>query len=135
MVAVAAATLAATAVRPNVSLDVDQVYLDRSPPDVLAHLRERLARSADVIADSGERAVYRFCGKAGRFSYVTIELITFEPAAISFEHLRGPFATCNERFELSPTVTGSRLTHERHVHLARRPVELALRHAGCQASL
>lgn len=64
-----------------------------------------------MIAGDDRRVVRRFSGRAGRLTYATVEIVGFEADAITFEHLRGPFAACHERFDLTSTATGSRVTH------------------------
>ncbi len=111
-VAVAAlATAAATVLRPQVSLREDVVVLPGPPDEVIARLRNRLRSDDRVLAGDEHRAVCRFDGRAGVFPYHTIEVVTFELEAVTFEHLRGPFASCHERFDLSRTGGGSVLTH------------------------
>ncbi len=103
--------LAALAVRPNINLAADELDLDADPEEVLSHLRCRLTGGDDLIAGDDRRVVRRFSGQAGRFTYSTVEIVGFEADAVTFDHLRGPFAACSERFELTATPTGSRLTH------------------------
>lgn len=107
----AVAALGALAVRPTVRLVADQVEVDAGPEQVIANLRDWITRSEGVIARGDHSVVCRFSGRAGPFRYATVEVVTFEPSAITFEHLRGPFAACHERFDLTRTDTGTRLVH------------------------
>lgn len=111
MAAGGAAALTALSMHPTINLAADEVDLDADPEEVIARLRGRLAGGDELIAGDDRRVVRRFSGRAGRFTYSTVEIVGFEADAITFEHLRGPFAACSERFELTPTPTGSRLTH------------------------
>ena len=106
-----AATLIALGVRRDVTLREDSVVLPVTPEHALAQMRARFTSGPDVIAADADCLVRRFSGRAGPYSYRTVELVTFEPESITFEHLRGPFVTCHERFELSRTSLGARLTH------------------------
>lgn len=106
-----AAALAALNVHPDVRLSAGEVELGAGPEQVIAHLRDRLGRGEEVIATSEDAVVRRFSGRARQFRYATVEVVGFEPAAVTFEHLRGPFAACHERFGLTQARAGSRLTH------------------------
>ncbi len=104
--------LGGLAVGPTVTLRPDSVDLPISPQDVLAHFRKRFADADnDIVADEGHRLVRRFAGRAGPFPYRTIELVTYETDAVTFEHLAGPFAVCEERFQLDSIESGTQLTH------------------------
>jgi hypothetical protein len=95
---------------PTVTLRRDVVPAGASPAVVVAELRKRFSSDRDsILAEGGDRLVRRFEGTAGRFSYRTVELVTFEPDAVTFEHLAGPFRSCHERFDLSATNTGRSL--------------------------
>jgi hypothetical protein len=97
---------------PTVTLRRDVVPVDASPAVVVAELRRRfLSGPENILASGDDRVVRRFEGTEGRFSYRTVELVTFEPDAVTFEQLAGPFQSCHERFDLSATNTGSTVTH------------------------
>ena len=98
---------------PTVELRRDTVHLGRSAEHVIALLRERLlnADPGDILAAEQDRIVRRFAGSAGRFTYRTTELVTFESHGVTFEHLAGPFKTCHERFDLVNVGSGSTITH------------------------
>jgi len=106
-----AATLVGLAVKPRVHLREDHVLFAAPPDTVLAHFRARFADDPEVIAADADRLVRRFQGRAGPFPYRTVEIVGFESGAVTFEHLRGPFATGHERFDLTPSGAGTRLTH------------------------
>lgn len=106
-----ALTLGGIAIKPRVTLRQDQVVLAVPPDDVLVHLRERFSQGPGVVAADSNRVVRHFSGRAGPFPYRTVEIVSFEPGAITFEHLQGPFAACHERFDLTLTSTDTRLTH------------------------
>lgn len=101
----------ALVVRPRVELAVDTVHIAASPSIVITDLTRRMSDGPDVIAADDHRVVRRFAGTAGRFRYRTVEIVSFEDDAVTFEHLRGPFAECRERFQLTPEGAGTRLTH------------------------
>lgn len=105
------AALAAASVRPGVTLQPEEVLVPGELDALLTSLRDRMTDSPDVLAGNEQRVVRRFSGKAGRFRYATVELVQFERDAVTFEHLRGPFAACSERFELTAAVGGVRLRH------------------------
>lgn len=98
-------------VRPRIALAEDSVVLGRPPADVVELFRSRMRSGPEVVAASEDAVVRSFSGRAGAFPYHTVEIVRFEATAVTFEHLRGPFATCDERFDLTPTGDGSRLTH------------------------
>ena len=98
-----AAAIAALFVRPKVELARDSVEVALSPPELLEVFRQRFAGDADaILAAEPDRIVRRFAGTEGPFSFKTVEVVRFEDAAVTFEHLAGPFAECNERFDLQP---------------------------------
>ena len=97
--------------RPIVTLAEERVEVGRPPGEVIRSFRDRMSSGDDVIAGGGDRVVRRFSGDAGRFRYRTVEVVSFAPTSITFEHLRGPFATCRERFDASPCGAGTVLTH------------------------
>lgn len=106
-----AATLAGLNVRPAVTLDADEVLVPGNIDALLTSLRKQLGAGPDVLAANDQRVIRRFRGSAGRFRYATVELVQFERDAITFEHLRGPFVACHERFDLTPAAAGVRLRH------------------------
>ncbi len=105
------AALAARAVPMTIRLTPDKVVVRAGPDEVLAQFRGHLVENSDTIVAAERCVVARFRGRAGWFRYRTVELVTFESEAVTFEHLRGPFASCHERFQLAPTPTGTRVTH------------------------
>jgi hypothetical protein len=105
------ATAAALRLRPTITLTDERVEVDRSPDEVIRAFRDRMTSGDEVIAAGGDRVVRRFSGEAGRFRYDTVEVVSFEPMSITFEHLRGPFSRCRERFDAAPHGGGTTLTH------------------------
>lgn len=81
------------------------------PSTVITELARRMSDGPDVIAADEHRVVRRFAGTAGRFLYQTVEIVSFQDDAVTFEHLRGPFAECREHSRLAPAGAGTRLTH------------------------
>lgn len=61
--------------------------------------------------------VRRFAGTAGRFRYRTVEVVSFESDAITFEHLRGPFFECRERFDVVAICDHSTVIHSEYFRL------------------
>lgn len=111
-------SVGATFVRPRVEMAEDSVELGLSPAVVLANMRERFASSPeDILAMQPDRLVRRFSGSEGSFSYETIEVVRYEDDAVTFEHIAGPFAECNERFQLTEIPGGTRLTHTGYFRL------------------
>lgn len=109
---VAIGSMVALAVRPRVQLARDAVEVALPPAELMDVLRERLAGSPeDILAEEPDRLVRRFAGAEGPFRFKTVELVRYEENAITFEHLAGPFAECNERFEFAATASGTLLTH------------------------
>lgn len=107
----AAASFAALRWTPTVILAEDTVFIDASPELLVGRFRERLGAGDDVIVAHQDRIVRRFHGQAGRFRYDTIEIVTFGPSSITFEHLAGPFARCAELFEFGRGTTGTSVSH------------------------
>jgi len=108
----ATGAMALLAVRPKVQLAEDVVTIAVSPDDLLAEFRRRFAEDPDeILAMDEHRIVRRFAGKEGPYSFRTVELVTWEDGAITFEHLAGPFAECHERFEVTACPTGTQVTH------------------------
>ena len=109
-----AGSLAALAARPQVRLAIDEADIDLPPEALLEQLRTRFldARDGEILAAGVHSLVRRFSGRAGAFPYRTVELVRFEAAAVTFEHLSGPFAECSERFDLlSANDGGTTLVH------------------------
>jgi len=98
-------------VRPTVTLVEERVEVARAPHDVIRTFRDRMSAGDGVIAADRDRVVRGFSGVAGRFRYDTVEVVSFAETSVTFEHLRGPFATCRERFDAIPSGTGTLLTH------------------------
>lgn len=115
--AIAAGSIVSTLLRPKVNLTAETVEIPAPPDALIEHLALRMAQGPDVIAGDGRRVVRRFAGTAGPFRYRTVEVVSFESDAITFEHLRGPFSECHERFQLGPTGDGCRLVHSGHFRL------------------
>lgn len=105
------AAMTGLALRPKVILATDSVEVGLPTDTVVQQFRDRMGSGNEVIAASGDRLVRRFSGRAGRFRYATVEVVTFGPTSITFEHLRGPFASCSERFDAAPSGAGTMLTH------------------------
>ncbi len=111
-------SIGALFVRPRVELDEDSVDVGLEPDQLLADMKERFANSPDdILAMEPDRLVRRFAGSEGKFSYKTVEVVRYEDDAITFEHIAGPFAECEERFQLTPIPSGTRLTHTGHFRL------------------
>ena len=114
----AAGSVGALFVRPRVELAEDSVDIGLPLERVLADMRERFASSPeDILAMEPNRMVRRFSGSEGKFSYKTVEVVRFENDAVTFEHVAGPFAECNERFQLTEIPGGTRLTHTGYFRL------------------
>jgi len=97
---------------PTVELRRDVVDFAVPPSAIMARMRDGLQGDPEsVLAAGDDRVVRRFEGTAGRFSYRTVELVSFEPEAVTFEHLAGPFRSCHERFDIRATDHGSTVTH------------------------
>jgi hypothetical protein len=110
--ALAAALWAGLELRREVRLAEDTVLVDAAPDEIVDRFRSRLNEGPDVLTAEHDRLVRRFSGRAGRFRYETVELVTLGPTAIGFEHLAGPFAHCRERVTLEPVDDGrTRMTH------------------------
>ena len=111
-------SIGATFVRPRIDMTEDSVDIGLAPAVVLANLRERFANSPDdILAIEPDRLVRRFSGSEGRFSYETVEVVRYEDNAVTFEHIAGPFAECNERFQLAEIPGGTRMTHTGYFRL------------------
>jgi hypothetical protein len=80
--------MALLAVRLKVQLAEDEVDIGASPGDLLADFRRRFARSPDDILVMEEgRLVRSFAGNEGPFAFHTVELVTYEPNAITLSTL------------------------------------------------
>lgn len=84
---------------PVVRLGPHDVVVPGHPEDVRQRI-EATHRSGNVVAAEQDRLVARFGGRAGPFSFHTVELTRFAPAEITYEHLGGTFLCCRERFVL-----------------------------------
>jgi hypothetical protein len=111
LLAYAVASFAALRWTPTVTLAEDTVVIEASPGQLVGRFRERLGAGDEVIVAQQDRVVRRFHGQAGRFRYHTIEVVTFGPSWITFEHLDGPFARCAELFEFARRTTGTSVSH------------------------
>ena len=106
------ATLAGLTWSPTVRLSRDDVEVARPPDQLLREFRDRFSSSpTDTLCAEPDRLIRRFAGRAGAFSYRTVELVTYDDSGITFEHLAGPFSSCDERFDFSPCEVGTRITH------------------------
>ena len=114
----AGASIGALFIRPRVQLAEDSVEIGLPVDQVLSDMRERFASNPeDILAMEPNRMVRRFSGSEGQFSYETVEVVRFEDDAVTFEHIAGPFAECNERFQLTEIAGGTRLTHTGYFRL------------------
>jgi hypothetical protein len=77
------------------------VILQGEPDEVMQRIRSTF-ESGNVLVREPDRLVERFGGKAGRFAFSTVELITFAEREVTFEHLGGTFLGCRERFSVAP---------------------------------
>jgi len=84
---------------PPLHLKPHRVQTESPAQQVLAELRADLESAPNVAMRSHDGVVAKFEGKAGRFSYQTVELIRFADQQITFEHLRGPFRSSIETIE------------------------------------
>ena len=113
-----AASVAALFVRPRVELARDSIEVQATPEELMETFRKRFSDSPDdILAMEDDRLVRRFAGSEGKFTFNTVEVVRYEKAAITFEHLAGPFAECNERFDFEATPSGTTLTHSGHFRL------------------
>ena len=115
---IASGSIGALFLRPRIELAEDSVDVGLPLDELLTLFRKRFADSPDdILAMEPNRLVRRFAGTEGQFSFKTIELVQYEDDAVTFEHLAGPFAECQERFQLTPIDGGTRLTHTGHFRL------------------
>jgi hypothetical protein len=91
-----AAAIASRIPGPPIALPVRRVRLEQMQAQMRGGLASRL------LVQDANAAVARFDGRAGIFRYDTVELIHFSDQGVTFEHLRGPFLSCIERFEFVP---------------------------------
>lgn len=111
LLACAAAAYAALRWSPTVTLADDTVVVDASSERLVSRFRQRLSVGDDVIVAQQDRIVRRFHGQAGRFGYHTVEIVTFAPSSVTFEHLVGPFVRCTELFEFARVSAGTSVSH------------------------
>jgi hypothetical protein len=90
---------------PPITLPVRRVRLEQTPEQLRAQMRGGLA--SRLLVQNANAAVARFEGRAGFFRYETVELICFSDQGVTFEHLRGPFRSCIERFNFVPLADGA----------------------------
>jgi hypothetical protein len=89
---------------PPIMLPVRRMRLEQTPEQMKAQMRDGLA--SRLLIQDANAAVAQFEGGAGIFRYETVELIRFSDQGVTFEHLRGPFQSCVERFEFVPLADG-----------------------------
>ena len=102
---------------PPIALPVRQVRLEQTPEQMKAQMRGGLASRA--LVQDANAAVAQFEGRAGIFRYETVELIRFSDQGVTFEHLRGPFRSCIERFEFVPLADGAYALEHRGTFVMR----------------
>jgi hypothetical protein len=108
-----AAAVRSAVCHPAVRLHPFSIVAEEMPEEVVKRFREQLSAGAEVVAAGDDRIVARFAGMAGMFRYRTVEVVSFDRGGIAFEHLRGPFRDCHERFNVEPGERGgSVVTHE-----------------------
>lgn len=115
LVRLLAVAIAAPAVvtRPAIPLRPSSVHTIDAPDAVVTRLRELVEADGGVIAAGDEHVVARFVRRARWFPYRTVEKVAFRPDEVTFDHLRGPFHRCTERFRVEPAPDGgSVVTHE-----------------------
>src|SRR5713226_4006467 len=86
---------------PPITLPVRRVRLEQTPEQLQAQMRGGLA--SRLLVQNTNAAVARFEGRAGIFRYETVELIRFSDQGVAFEHLRGPFQSCQAFLRASPS--------------------------------
>ncbi|MFI5266257.1 MAG: hypothetical protein ACHQ7M_02665 [Chloroflexota bacterium] len=96
---------------PAIPMLRHSVILQGAPDAVMRRIRSTF-ESGNVLVRQPDRLVARFGGKAGRFAFKTVELITFDEREVTFEHLGGTFLGCRERFVVTPR--GERQTELSH---------------------
>ena len=102
---------------PPITLPVRRVRLEQTPEQMKAQMRGGLA--SRLLVQDANAAVARFEGRAGIFHYETVELIRFSDQGVMFEHLRGPFRSCIERFEFVPLADGAYALEHRGTFVMR----------------
>ncbi|MHB1784991.1 MAG: hypothetical protein ACYCS7_02430 [Acidimicrobiales bacterium] len=108
-----AGTVGTTVRHPPVRLHPSSIRIGETPEEVVRRFREQLEIGGEVVAAGDGHIVARFVGRAGIFRYRTVELVSFGPDGVAFEHLQGPFRDCHERFRAEPVEGGgSVVTHE-----------------------
>ncbi len=104
---------------PPIHLRPHRVQLGSPAERVLADLQSGLESAPNVLLRAQDGIVAKFGGKAGRFSYQTVELVRFTDRQVTFEHLRGPFKSCRESIEAIELEDG-RNTLEHRGHFVMR---------------
>jgi len=102
---------------PPITLPVRRVRLERTPEQLQAQMRGGLA--SRLLVQDANAVVARFEGRAGIFRYETVELIRFSDQGVTFEHLRGPFRSCIERFEFVLLADGAYALEHRGTFVMR----------------
>ncbi len=100
-----------------ITLPVRRVRLEQTPEQMKAQMWTALASHA--LIQGADAVVARFEGRAGIFRYETVELIRFSDQGVTFEHLRGPFRSCVERFEFVPLADGAYALEHRGTFVMR----------------
>ncbi len=85
---------------PPIHLKPQRLQTESSAEQVLADLQAGIESAPHVVLRSKDGIVARFEGKAGPFSYHTVELVRFTDRRLTFEHLRGPFKSSVESIEV-----------------------------------
>lgn len=101
---------AAGKVSPTIPFRPRAVVAPAQPGELVERMRDRL-RGADVLVDGGDRLLARFSGRAGPLRYRTLELVTFAPGEVRFDHLGGSFRACSERFAFRGEGGQTRVEH------------------------
>lgn len=113
----AAGVVVTSYLQPVIRLRPERVEVPATAAAIAGWFRAQITEHADVIAGDGAVVVARFSGRAGRFDYRTTEVVRFVGDAVRFEHLRGPFAECDEQFTLQPGPTGTVVEHSGHFRM------------------
>jgi len=109
----AAAAARSLSAAPSIQLRASSVAIQATPSEVVAAFRDHVAATPGLLCVSGDTAVARFAGRAGPYQFATAEVIRFNRAAVQFEHLAGPFQSCNEQFAITDNRDGtSNVVHE-----------------------
>lgn len=96
--------------RPSIPFRPHAVVVPGTPAELIAEMRSRL-QSGDVLLDGGDRLLARFSGRAGPFRYRTLELVSFAPGEVHFEHLGGSLHACGELFAFRDEGGRTRVVH------------------------